>query len=225
MRTVLCFGDSNTHGTRAMRSATDRRRFDKAIRWPSVMAGVLGPDWEVIAEGHPGRTAVFDDPIEGPHKNGQTALPVLLETHRPIDLVIVMLGTNDLKARFNQSAHDIALGLRRLAIDVLRNDSGPDARAPQVLLAAPVPVIEAGAMAQTFAGAAQKSRRIADLLRDVAHELDVGFADMGAVAEVDPVDGIHLTEEAHAAIGSAMAKAVLDSTSRSEEGPDECSKE
>lgn len=209
-RTVLCFGDSNTHGTRAMRTAEDHRRFAKDHRWPTVMAAALGSAWEVIAEGHPGRTSVFDDPIEGPHKNGQAALPVLLETHRPLDLVIVMLGTNDLKARFGQSTHDIALGVQRLVVEIRRSDSGPEGRTPQVLLTAPVPVIETGALAETFAGGAEKSKMLAGLLQKVALQQQVGFADMGALAQVDPVDGIHLSAQAHAAIGAEMAHAVLD---------------
>lgn len=173
------------------------------------MAAALGPDWEVIAEGHPGRTAVFDDPIEGSHKNGQAALPALLESHRPLDLVIVLLGTNDLKARFNQSAHDIALGLRRLVLDILRCDSGSGGAAPRVLLAAPVCAQERGVLAETFAGAAPKSAALPELLAAVATREAVHFADMNAVAEVDPVDGIHLSAEAHAAMGAAMAEAVL----------------
>lgn len=192
-----------------MRFAGDRQRLPKDMRWPSCMAEGLGPDWDVVAEGHPGRTAVFDDPIEGSHKNGQAALPVLLETHRPIDLVIVMLGTNDLKARFNQSAHDIALGVQRLVRDIAACDSGPDGSAPQVLVAAPAVVRETGALAATFAGAEAKSALVPDLLATVAEQQGVYFTDVNAVAQVDPVDGIHLTAEAHAVIGAVMAQAVL----------------
>ncbi|MGZ2257267.1 SGNH/GDSL hydrolase family protein [Roseobacter sp. A03A-229] len=193
-----------------MRTADDRTRHARALRWPNVMAKKLGAGWEVIAEGHPGRTAVFDDPIEGSHKNGQAALPVLLESHRPLDLVIVMLGTNDLKARFGQSAHDIALGLRRLALDIATCDSGPGGRAPEVLLAAPPCTKEAGVLAETFAGAEEKSAELPGLLAAVAVRQSVHFADMDAVADVDPVDGVHLSADAHAAIGAQMCKAVLE---------------
>lgn len=213
-RTVLCFGDSNTHGTRALRSATDRRRFEKEARWPTIMAHALGRDIDVIAEGHPGRTAVYDDPIEGKHKNALRALLAILESHRPVDLVILMLGTNDLKARFTASAHDIALGLQRLVLEIRRSACGPDGAAPDIILAAPVPVIETGVFAQTFAGAAEKSRALAPALKDVADRQGVAFADMGGYASVDPVDGIHLDGAAHAAIGAAMAKYVLDHLAR-----------
>jgi lysophospholipase L1-like esterase len=207
-RTILCFGDSNTHGTRAMRDLTDRRRFDRALRWPSVMAAALGDGWEVIAEGHPGRNAVFDDPIEGAHKNGLAVLPALLESHRPIDLVIVMLGTNDLKARFAVPASDIAYGLERLVVAIRQSDAGPDKAAPKVLVASPVPVEEVGFLAEMFAGGAAKSRALPAHLQAMAARQGAGFLDLAPVASVDPVDGIHLTAEAQAAIGAAMAKAV-----------------
>lgn len=208
MPSILCFGDSNTHGTRAMRTATDRRRFDKPDRWPSVMARALGPAWDVISEGHPGRTAVLDDPIEGAHKNGLRALHALLESHRPLDLVIVMLGTNDLKARFGMSAHDIALGIQRLVLDIRRSDSGPNNTPPQVLIVAPVTVIETGALGEIFAGGTAKSNALPAILKTLAQTHDVGFVDSNGVATVDPVDGIHLDAAAHAAIGAAMADAV-----------------
>lgn len=208
-RTILCFGDSNTHGTRAMTGSFDRRRFEPSARWTSIMAQALGPDFDVVAEGHPGRTTVFDDPIEGAHKNAHRALKVVLESHRPIDLVILMLGTNDLKARFNVSAHDIALGVQRLVMEIRSNDSGPDGTAPAVLLAAPVPVIETGVFVDIFAGAAEKSRALPALLEQIAARQGVAFADMGQHASVDPVDGIHLEAAAHVAIGGAMAKSVL----------------
>ena len=207
-RSILCFGDSNTHGTRSMRDMAERRRFGKGQRWPDIMAAQLGEAWDVVAEGHPGRTAVFDDPIEGTHKNGLRCLQALLESHRPLDLVIVMLGTNDLKARFNATANDIALGIQRLVVEIRRSDSGPDGAAPQVLLASPVPIVETGALADIFAGGAAKSKAVPALLQQVAGRLGVGFAEMGAVASINLTDGIHLDEAAHAAMGAAMADAV-----------------
>ena len=210
MRTVLCFGDSNTHGTRAIARWGDRGRFDHAARWPSVMAKQLGEGWEVIAEGHPGRTAVFDDPVEGAHKNGLRALPVLLESHKPLDLVIVMLGTNDLKARFGVPASDIALGLERIVQAIRLSDAGPEGAAPRVLLAAPVPVIETGVLETMFAGGAEKARALPPLLAEVAARQGTGFFDLAPVAVVDTTDGVHLGTAAQAAIGRAMAQAVTE---------------
>ena len=96
-RTIMCFGDSNTYGAIPTLARVGRHRFAPDRRWPGIMRRQLGTGWEVLEEGHPGRTTVHDDPIEGIHKNGLKALPVCLETHMPLDLVILMLGTNDLK--------------------------------------------------------------------------------------------------------------------------------
>ena len=118
-QTVLLFGDSNTHGTMPVPHLGFYGRFDREERWAGRLAQLL-PDWEVIAEGHPGRTTVHDDPIEGAHRNGLTVLPALLESHKPVDVVLVMLGTNDLKERFSVNAGDIALALERLVRVILR---------------------------------------------------------------------------------------------------------
>lgn len=174
------------------------------------MASELGENWDVIPEGHPGRTSVFDDPIEGAHKNGIRALQAIIESHRPLDLVIVMLGTNDLKARFSASAHDVALGVGRLASEIGRSDCGPNGQAPKVLLSAPVMVHETGIFCETFLGASPKSAVLPGLLRIVARQQGAAFADMNEVAVVDPVDGIHLDAKAHTAIGRAMASVVRD---------------
>jgi lysophospholipase L1-like esterase len=122
-RTLLLFGDSNTHGTMAMPDLGFGGRFDREERWAGRLAKLL-PDWEVIAEGHPGRTTVHDDPVEGAHRNGLTVLPALLESHKPLDVVLVMLGTNDLKERFSVNACDVALSLERLVRVILGSGRG-----------------------------------------------------------------------------------------------------
>jgi lysophospholipase L1-like esterase len=100
MTTVLCFGDSNTHGSVPMHHRDDIRRFGPDERWPGVLRKELGAGFTVIEEGLPGRTTLRDDPIEGVYKNGLWYLRACLESHRPIDLMTLMLGTNDLKSRF-----------------------------------------------------------------------------------------------------------------------------
>ena len=109
MRRILCYGDSNTWGYDA--AADDR--FPEEVRWTGVLQQLLGEGFRVIEEGQPGRTTVWDDPIEE-HRNGKTALYSVLESQSPVDLVVLMLGTNDLKPRFSLNAFDIAAGLERL---------------------------------------------------------------------------------------------------------------
>lgn len=206
--TILCFGDSNTHGTKPMPDMNSRERHAKSDRWPTVMADILGPDYEVIAEGHPGRNAACDDPIEGAHKNGLSVLPALLESHRPVDLLIVMLGTNDLKARFSLPAFDIALALERLAVMARERGIASDGTPPKVLFVAPVPIEETGFLAEMFAGGATKSRALPGHLRAIADRQGAAFIDLAGAAQVDPVDGIHLSADSQRALGRAIAAKV-----------------
>lgn len=209
-KTVMCFGDSNTHGTIALRQPLDIRRFARDVRWPGQMAAALGSDWHVVEEGLPSRTTVHDDPVEGHHKNGVRVLPALLDSHRPLDLVIVMLGTNDLKMRYNVPAMDIAISAEQLLRIIAGSIAGPDLKPPQALLVSPVPIEETGFLAEMFAGGAAKSRLLATYFQSIAARHGAGFFDAGSVAVVDPVDGIHLTADAHAALGGAMARKVRD---------------
>jgi lysophospholipase L1-like esterase len=207
MRTILCFGDSNTHGTLAMADLDDGRRLGPGDRWPGVLASAL-PGWHVIEEGHPGRTTVHDDPIEGDWKNGMAVLPALLESHLPLDLVVVKLGTNDLKARFSVTAGDIALSLGKIAQKILASRAGPGCSSPAILVVAPPPILEAGTLAAMFAGGAAKSLDLAAAIRAEAARQGVAFLDAGQVIAVDPLDGIHYDAAAHLALGRAIAAEI-----------------
>lgn len=208
VRTVLCYGDSNTHGTAPMADLDDKVRFDAATRWPGVMRTALGEGWKVIEEGLPGRTTVHADPVEGEHKNGLAVLPAILETHCPVDLVIVMLGTNDLKMRFSLTAYDIARGADRLLGVIAGSEAGPDRGPPKVLLVSPPPIIETGCLAEMFSGGADKSRHLADRMARIAESRGATFLDAATVIGSSPVDGIHYDENAHSRLGAAMAEAV-----------------
>lgn len=207
-RTILCFGDSNTHGTKPMPDLNGAGRFDHDARWPSVMGRALGPDYEVIAEGHPGRTTVLDDPMEGEYRNGLRILPALLESHKPLDLVIVKLGTNDLKNCFHVSAADIAFFLDRLIRLIRAAGAGPEGGAPKVLVIAPPPILEVGCLAEMFSGGAAKSHALAAAIQAMTTRLDAGFFDAGEVIAVSPIDGIHYEAEAQQTLGLAMATSV-----------------
>ena len=206
-RTVMLFGDSNTHGTKPMPDLAGAGRFDREERWAGRLAKLL-PDWEVIPEGHPGRTAVHDDPVEGEHRNGLRVLPALLESHKPIDVVVVMLGTNDLKPRFSVNAGDIAHSLERLVRVIRASDCGPDGAAPQVLLVAPPPILEVGCLAGMFEGGAAKSQRLAAEVEAAAKRAGVPFLDAGKVVQVSPIDGIHYDAEANPKLAEAFAAAI-----------------
>jgi lysophospholipase L1-like esterase len=205
MRTILCFGDSNTHGTIPMPDLDGLGRFGHEGRWPSVMGAALGAGYEVIAEGHPGRTTVLDDPMEGEHRSGLRVLPSLLESHQPLDMVIIKLGTNDLKNCFHVSAADIAFFLDRLVRVVQRFDAGI-----KVLVVAPPPIIEVGCLAEMFAGGAAKSQGLAAAIKAMTDRLGVGFFDAGPVIKVCPVDGIHYEAGDQVTLGQALAGKVRE---------------
>jgi lysophospholipase L1-like esterase len=207
MKTILLFGDSNTHGTMPMRDLGVSDRFKREDRWTGRLQRLL-PDWEVIAEGHPGRTTLHDDPVEGVHRNGLAVLPALLESHRPIDVVLVMLGTNDLKERFSVNAGDIGLSLERLVRAIQTSAAGPENGAPGVLLVAPPPIEELGCLAGIFAGGAAKSRALAVEAKAAAIRTGVPFLDAGDLVKVSPLDGIHYGPEANAVLAEAFAAAI-----------------
>lgn len=206
--TVLCFGDSNTHGTCPMAQLGDIRRYPAALRWTGALRAAPPEGAALIEEGHPGRTTLHDDPIEGAHKNGLALLPAILETHRPVDLVILMLGTNDLKARFAVTPADIARSVDRLCEVILSPGAGPGLAAPRLLVIAPPPIEETGCLAGMFEGGAVKSRALAPLIGSVARGRGAAFLDAGAHMAVSPVDGVHFEPEGHAALGAAVVEAV-----------------
>ena len=208
-RTILCYGDSNTHGTMPMPDLGSMGRYDRQTRWPGQLAARL-PDWQVIEEGLPGRTTVHDDPIEGAHRNGLAVLPAILESHRPIDVVILMLGTNDLKQRFSVNALDIALSLEKLVLAIRGSGCGPDGAAPGVILVAPPPILEVQDLGVMFAGGQAKSHDLGPRLAALARALEVPFVDAGALIGVSEIDGIHYDEPAMAALAQAFAQAVTD---------------
>ena len=205
MPSALIYGDSNTHGTPPLSVLGEEGRHAKGSRWPDVMAEALGPKWDVIAEGLPGRTTVHDDPIEGAYRNGLALLPAALHTHKPLDLLVVMLGTNDLKSRFSATAFEIAEGAGRLAEAAMASGVVSD-----VLLIAPPAVKERGCLADMFAGAEPRGRDVAPHMQATAERFGCRFFDAGQVIETDPLDGVHFGVEAHDVLGRAVADAVRD---------------
>ncbi len=208
MKRILCFGDSNTHGTAPMRDENDVVRFDTDKRWPGVLRTALGSGFDIIEEGHPGRTTVHDDPVEGAHKNGRSHLRAILESHWPLDVVIISLGTNDLKTRHGVSAFDIASSIGTL-VDLVRATPMRGRPMPKILVISPPPIIEAGWLADMFAGGQVKSEQLGAYVERMAAGRQVAFLDLTPIAKSSPIDGIHFDEATHHAIGQAVYKAAL----------------
>lgn len=205
MKTIVCFGDSNTWGAIPAMG----KRHPAEHRWPVVLARELGTGYEVIAEGQNGRTTVVEDLIEGP-RVGRDYLVPCLESHKPVDLVVILLGTNDLKHRYGLSAWDIARGAGVLVKMAQAAPVGPDDRAPEVLLLAPPPVGKQTKFADMFEGAVEKSRELGRHFRSVAEELGCRFLDTGPVVRTSDLDGIHLEAEEQMKLGKAVAAKVRE---------------
>ena len=203
MRTMLCYGDSNTWGYEPAAG----NRFPEDVRWPGVLARELGGGFRVIEEALNGRTTVREDPVEE-YKNGKDYLRPCLESHGPLDLVIIALGVNDLKARFFASASDAADGAGVLVSIAQRSGVGPDENSSAVLLVAPPPVGRLTELAQMFAGAEEKSRGFSRQYRRVAQKYGCMLLDAGEVVRASDRDGIHLEASEHRKLGEAIAASV-----------------
>ena len=205
MKKVLCYGDSNTWGY----NAQNEKRFGRDERWTGVLRQQLGGGYEVIEEGLNGRTTVWDDPIEG-SKNGETYLIPCLDTHAPMDMVVIMLGTNDLKLRFSLSAFDIAAGMEKLISIIEKSESGIDGKAPKILLLCPAPLGKLTNFADMLTGGKEKSEKLSALYKDIAKKHGCSFLDIGSVVQTSDDDGVHFDEKSHKSIGLAVSKKVIE---------------
>ena len=210
---ILCFGDSNTHGYCADPADClgGGIRFTEEQRWTQLLQEALGQDYLVIEEGLSGRTTCFDDPIhEG--LNGLDYIYPCLKSHEAIDLLIIMLGTNDCKDRFYSSAACIGLGMARLVSKAKSTDCW-GGKTPNILVIAPPPIGE-GMLTSSVAATmgqlcVEKSRQLADSYREQCELLNVSFLDAGAIGcEFNTVDFMHLTSRGHRTLAEALTKLI-----------------
>ncbi|MEZ5387679.1 MAG: GDSL-type esterase/lipase family protein [Prosthecobacter sp.] len=210
MKNVLCFGDSNTWGfIPESITAPHPERHPHDVRWTGVLARELGAEFHVIEEGQNGRTTVHEDPF-AVARSGKDVLPALLESHKPLDLVVMMLGTNDLKSVFGVSPGEIVTGVRILAQMILSSDAGRDAKPPKLLLLCP-PVVglhkHLPDLAAKFPNAQSLSRELPRYYEALATWCGCGYINTQSL--ISPgCDGIHLDASAHAKLGKAVATAV-----------------
>jgi lysophospholipase L1-like esterase len=213
---VMVFGDSNAWGWIPQETIVPTTRYDAATRWPGVMADTLGEGFVVIEESLSARTAATDDPslgLGGAGLNGLEYLPAALATNMPLDLVIIMLGTNDVKPGFGQSPLDISLDILQLASEVQKSSGVATAYAPaKVLIVAPPPlgqIADVDWLQAMFPDdSVRKSTELAGVLGPLATAAGFAFLDAATVARIDGIDGVHMSAEQHAAIGKAVAASV-----------------
>lgn len=208
MKNILCFGDSNTYGTRPDRQG----RWDMNTRWPCLLEKMLGDDYHIIEEGCGYRTTVFEDPIE-PYKNGRSYLYPCLYSHRPLDLVIIMLGTNDMKTRFSASATDIAQGAKALADIVKQFDYRGDTTVPEILVVCPIRLgirINSDPLIGSFDTISyQKSLRLwSEFQKTIPAEYHLmNAADYAKPSEIDQV---HMDAEDHYSLAEGICSKVRE---------------
>lgn len=208
---ILCFGDSLTWGWMPIKEVVPTTRYPFEQRWTGILASELGDGFEIIEEGLSGRTTDLDDPAD-PRLNGSTYLPSALASHLPLDLVILMLGTNDTKTYFHRSAYEIAFGMSKLLVQVATSAGGVGTvyPAPKTLLIAPPPLATMTDpwLLGTFEGAQAKTRELADHYRALAGFFKVDFLNAGDVLTTGGIDGIHFSTENNVDLGKAVAEKV-----------------
>lgn len=182
-RTVVCFGDSNTWG---YIPGSDGERYARDVRWPGRLAGALVGEWEVVAEGLNGRTAAVESPVEE-GRNGATYLLPCLRSHKPLDAVVVFLGTNDVNFLRDDL---VARSVGRLVKLVRASETGAAGAAPAVLVVCPPP----------FEG-----HRLGPSYAEVCGELGCDLVDLDGVASYTAHDPEHLDGTGHAAVAAAVA--------------------
>jgi lysophospholipase L1-like esterase len=215
---IVAYGDSITYGW-VPNPNPPSTRYDFDDRWPGALQKALGSNYQVIEEGLDGRTTDALDPgatITGAQLDGSAYLPACLASHLPVDLVVIMLGTNDLKAVFNRTPLRIAIGAAHLIdlVNTLNGGVGTSYKNPKVLLICPPPLnpsIESGPIfGAMFKGGLEKSKQLPDLYEAVAKMGGAGFLNAGSVISTDGVDGLHLTAESERKLGTAIAEKVKE---------------
>lgn len=207
-RHIVCLGDSNTHG---YSPDAPQFRFGEEERWTCLLQRALGQDYLVLEEGLPGRTTVFEDPVE----EGMPALPYLypcLKSHAPVDLLVIMLGTNDTKERLSANACAIGKGMTRLVRKAQTIDCWGE-KGPNILLIAPLAIgkgVERSPVAQEMGqGCVEKSLRLPGQFRAAAKELGCAFLDANTLGlEQNQVDHMHLTRDSHRLLAEALAQLI-----------------
>ena len=204
MKNILCFGDSNTWGY----SPQDGNRFPPDIRWTGVLQKSLGADYRIIEEGLNGRTTFINED-ERPLRSGSDILQIILESHRPLDFVIIMLGTNDLKVEFNLSVEEIAQGAKTLCDMVLNSEYLAD-NIPQILLVSPTHIGSTIMPYQEefFNRAREKSLQFAEHYEKAVAEIGVHFLDAANIVKPSKVDGVHWDADQHKAFGKELVDLI-----------------
>lgn len=205
MKTVLCFGDSNTWGF----DPETQQRFPYDVRWTGRLQSLLGPEWRVLEEGLNGRTTCVDDPVF-PGRNGIRQIDTCMQTHMPVDVVVLMLGVNDTKLHLCMSAYASAKGVEQLIRRIQNPEYGTGGKPPAVLLISPMRIgdhVESCWTGREFdRSSIAKAKRFGEFYEAVARETGCAFLDAAGITEPDVHDAIHMNAENHEALAHAVSQ-------------------
>ncbi|MDO5549508.1 MAG: SGNH/GDSL hydrolase family protein [Eubacteriales bacterium] len=206
MKTVMCYGDSNTWGQRS----DAEERYDYDVRWTGRLQKLLGDDYRIIEQGINGRTTAYDLPLED-YRNGWKALPMVLSCVDPIDLVVIMLGTNDRRTQLCVSPQESAIALERYIHMIRTPPMWFGHQVPKILLVAP-PEIDSGVTDTEFGfyydqKSVDDSKKLKDAYSALAKKYDCDFLDVAPFTKTG-VDCVHLDAESHAAMAEKMAEKI-----------------
>lgn len=202
---AMAFGDSLTWG--AIPGGKGRHAYQN--RWTSVLETFV-PEVRVVAEGLGGRTSSFDDYASASDRNGAKTLPMLLGSHYPLDLVMIMLGSNDLKPHICGHINGAAAGIQRL-VEIIRTfPYGYQAAVPQILIMSPPLFCNTSGGGPNGNRVIAESEKFKEAYQAIAIKEGCGFFDCASVAQADPADGVHLDVANTRAIGQGVAPIVAE---------------
>ena len=209
---ILCYGDSNTHGY----NPVNRLRYGENVRWTGQLAKLLGEEYKIIEEGLNSRTTALE-PEGEPWRSGLYYLEPCIRTHMPLDLVILMLGSNDMKVRFHQTEQQIGENIRKLIrkIRQVSAEKSEDGKPCRILLVSP-PLISELVSSCDFgdefdgAQAAALSQRLAPVYKKISDEEKCVYMHAAKITAAGETDGLHLDEAGHAKLAIAMAIKVRE---------------
>ena len=232
MKTIVCYGDSNTWGFIPVAGEAEPEevsaRFPYGVRWPGALSRLLengpgsgsekdsekGPGgYLVVEEGLNGRTTAFNDML-GKYRNGAKYIGVCLATNKPIDLLIIMLGSNDTKNYLRQTAASITRGVERLVTIAFASGCGPGGGPPEILIISPARLQDAimtSRMRLEFDQVSvQKSQELAGQYFNLARRYGCYYMNASVYAEASQTDGLHLDKKNHIKLAKAIYTKVLE---------------
>ena len=192
---ILCYGDSNTWG---QIPGVEHSRYDNQTRWTALLQNMLGKNFEVISEGLCARTLDSDDErwVYG-NANGLKYFGPAVYSHDPLDFIIIMLGTNELKDMFERSAENIVKSMEDKYLKYFNSElSKALIKQPKIIIIAP-PIVKGELYngCSSFLLANEKSQKFNTLYKKLAKKHKCLFIDNGGL-DVG-CDGLHLSEIGH----------------------------